>query len=413
MARCASPTIATRRIMHILHSGLVSFFRISVPRRAAISHGKSVPQVHGRVPFVGSAANVHTSALSADMGPHAHVNRSHDAALHRLAQARSLEDGVPQLPDGRGSPSSGNASKLHSPANETGHIDVAQASKPISTSAVATAIPKKHSEPDMLASQGGSMEMLNRPKINGFSDQDHGGLPRYHTSTTHHPVHHPEGPPPVTLTQGVEPYKPGAAAMDGTLVTDMFSPAEVYDLLVEAGAKKAKKAWPNAFMLGIMAGLYIGIGSMLAVTVGGAVPELKEDNPGLAKFVLGFIGLPFGLFMVVVTGADLFTGNSAMTFAAFLARKISVLVSRSAMPRLPATPDPVLIDLLSLPQSSSVHVAVRCAPLQDMLWAWGMSWFANFVGSLVVVGLVMAAETHEHHEGAISIAEHKCENPFG
>jgi len=34
-----------------------------------------------------------------------------------------------------------------------------------------------------------------------------------------------------------------------------------------------------------------------------------EENPGLSAFLKGAVGLPFGLTMVVLTGAELFTGN--------------------------------------------------------------------------------------------------------
>lgn len=95
---------------------------------------------------------------------------------------------------------------------------------------------------------------------------------------------------------------------------------------VAAGVSKVEAPWISAVVLGILAGMYISVGALLALSVGGSMPEAKEDNPGLQKIVLGLFGLPFGLFMVVITGADLFTGNLANTFAAFLARKVSALV---------------------------------------------------------------------------------------
>ncbi len=41
-----------------------------------------------------------------------------------------------------------------------------------------------------------------------------------------------------------------------------------------------------------------------------------QTNPGLQKLVAGAFGLPFGLFMVLVCGAELFTGNTCIMAAA-------------------------------------------------------------------------------------------------
>jgi len=96
--------------------------------------------------------------------------------------------------------------------------------------------------------------------------------------------------------------------------------------------------------------------------------------PPARRFVFGLIGLPFGLFMVVVTGADLFTGNVGFTLAAAWAGKIGYL---------------------------------------EMLRCWAVSWLSNFAGSLVVVGLIVASGTHEDHHGAMIVAEKKCSHGFG
>ena len=43
--------------------------------------------------------------------------------------------------------------------------------------------------------------------------------------------------------------------------------------------------------------------------VGGASPALAASNPGLCNFLKGAVGLPAGLTLVILTGAELFTGN--------------------------------------------------------------------------------------------------------
>ena len=65
----------------------------------------------------------------------------------------------------------------------------------------------------------------------------------------------------------------------------------------------------KTFLLGILGGAFIGFGSFMAISIGGS-------NPGLQKLVYGAFGLPFGLFLVLLCGAELFTGNTALLTAA-------------------------------------------------------------------------------------------------
>jgi len=41
----------------------------------------------------------------------------------------------------------------------------------------------------------------------------------------------------------------------------------------------------------------------------------KGEDPGLQKLVFGAFGLPFGLTMVIICGAELVTGNFAVMTA--------------------------------------------------------------------------------------------------
>ena len=82
------------------------------------------------------------------------------------------------------------------------------------------------------------------------------------------------------------------------------------------GASKASMSAAKTFLLGILGGAFIGFGSFLAISVGGACPGLVSSNPGLQKMVYGAFGLPFGLFLVLLCGAELFTGNTALLTAA-------------------------------------------------------------------------------------------------
>ena len=63
-------------------------------------------------------------------------------------------------------------------------------------------------------------------------------------------------------------------------------PVALYEGAVAAGAAKAAASWSKIFKLGVVSGAYIGFGSFLAITVGGACPGLAQANPGLQKVSL-------------------------------------------------------------------------------------------------------------------------------
>lgn len=67
-------------------------------------------------------------------------------------------------------------------------------------------------------------------------------------------------------------------------------------------AKVSAPLW-KLVLLGILAGFLIGCGALIS-----AVGSFGVADPGLAKVVAGLL-FPAGLIMVVLTGAELFTGN--------------------------------------------------------------------------------------------------------
>ena len=99
------------------------------------------------------------------------------------------------------------------------------------------------------------------------------------------------------------------------------SPQAGFDGAVAAGTKKASMPASKIFGLGMLSGAHIGFGAFLMLTVGGACPGLAATNPGLKSIVSGAFGLPFGLFMTLMTGAELFTGNTAVVTMAVLEKK--------------------------------------------------------------------------------------------
>lgn len=75
------------------------------------------------------------------------------------------------------------------------------------------------------------------------------------------------------------------------------------------GVAKATSPWISLFVLGIMAGAYIGFGGLFALTVTFDMdPSL---GIGMKKLVTGG-AFSIGLMLVVIAGGELFTGNNLM-----------------------------------------------------------------------------------------------------
>jgi formate transporter len=61
---------------------------------------------------------------------------------------------------------------------------------------------------------------------------------------------------------------------------------------------------------------------LLALIVGGGVPGIKSSDVGLQKFIFGGV-FPVGLMLVIIAGAELFTGNTAVMGAGVLAHRVT------------------------------------------------------------------------------------------
>ena len=100
------------------------------------------------------------------------------------------------------------------------------------------------------------------------------------------------------------------------------SPKETTCSVDNIGCNKIGIEFGPLLTLSFLAGAFIAFGGLLAVIVGGGVPDIKAANPGLQKFIFGAV-FPVGLMLVVVAGAELFTGNNASCVPAVLSGKAS------------------------------------------------------------------------------------------
>lgn len=158
------------------------------------------------------------------------------------------------------------------------------------------------------------------------------------------------------------------------------TPTEVIENALNAGTNKVKlrSASFNRFIiLTMLAGIYIAFGGILSLTLGYGFPETTAGNPGLQKLLSG-AAFPIGLILVVVLGAELFTGNNALLMPPLLTRRCSIA---------------------------------------DVLVNWTLVWIGNFMGALLfvyfMVYLTGLTAIEPYHSAIINIANAKVSMPWG
>jgi hypothetical protein len=83
------------------------------------------------------------------------------------------------------------------------------------------------------------------------------------------------------------PAVPAVAPAPAEPLPGVFPPAAVYSKVVEAGAAKAAMPWAKVLVLGVLAGVYIGFGGLLANMVGGNCPGAHPPGGGGRRGALG------------------------------------------------------------------------------------------------------------------------------
>jgi formate/nitrite transporter len=137
---------------------------------------------------------------------------------------------------------------------------------------------------------------------------------------------------------------------------DAFSPAEIASLVRTRGVAKANAPTVTTFVLGVLAGAFIALGAVLSTVIG----TDSSLGFGVTRWLAG-IGFSLGLILVVVAGAELFTGNN--------------LISMSVV-------------------SGSVT-------LRRLVRNWGIVYVGNLVGALSVVAMVWLAGWWQQDDAAV------------
>lgn len=94
-------------------------------------------------------------------------------------------------------------------------------------------------------------------------------------------------------------------------MNNFLAPAEIAEFTIGVGVKKSTLSIPKMLLLGFLAGAFIalaGQGSNIAVH--------NIAPVGIAKLIAGTL-FPTGLILVIVAGAELFTGNTLIIMSCF------------------------------------------------------------------------------------------------
>ena len=136
----------------------------------------------------------------------------------------------------------------------------------------------------------------------------------------------------------------------------MLNPAEIAETAENVGVSKASLPLGKAFILAVMAGFYIGLGATFMLVV------KTDPNLGFGlSALLGGVAFALGLTLVLIAGAELFTGNNLMTIG-LLSKKYSVA---------------------------------------QLLSRWGIVYLGNFVGSILLALILFFGEFYTLGGGAV------------
>ena len=139
---------------------------------------------------------------------------------------------------------------------------------------------------------------------------------------------------------------------------DAYSPKDIAERVEDIGVTKARLPLLTVATLGVLAGGFIGLGALYFTFV---TSDASLTFAG--SRVLGGVAFSLGLILVVVAGAELFTGNNLLVMA-WASRRITT---------------------------------------QELLANWTIVFVANFVGAIGLVVLVFLAQQWQMNNNAVGI----------
>jgi len=138
---------------------------------------------------------------------------------------------------------------------------------------------------------------------------------------------------------------------------DALPPAQVARKAETVGLTKAGMPTFDVFVLSVLAGAFIALGAIFATTVAAGGAELPY---GVVRLLAG-LAFTLGLILVVVAGAELFTGNNLIVMA-WASRRVATVA---------------------------------------LLGNWAVVWIGNFVGAFATALIVYVSEQYTFGGGAV------------
>ena len=142
---------------------------------------------------------------------------------------------------------------------------------------------------------------------------------------------------------------------------DALLPAEMARRAEYLGVRKAEAPLLATFTLAVLAGAFIALGSVFATTVAAGTSGTLPF--GVTRLLIGSV-FSLGLILVVVGGAELFTGNNLIVMA-WASRKVTTAA---------------------------------------MLRNWAVVYLGNFVGAIGTAGLVILSRQYTFGGGTVGVA---------
>ncbi|MCH9670061.1 MAG: formate/nitrite transporter family protein [Gammaproteobacteria bacterium] len=137
---------------------------------------------------------------------------------------------------------------------------------------------------------------------------------------------------------------------------DAYSPNQIADRVQSLGVTKARMSLRQTMVLSVLAGAFIALGAIFYTVV--STDSLLGWGPSR---LLGGVAFSLGLVLVLIAGAELFTGNNLLTMA-WASRRIST---------------------------------------RDIVRNWLIVYVGNFLGASILVVLAQLANLQGLHEGAV------------
>ena len=139
---------------------------------------------------------------------------------------------------------------------------------------------------------------------------------------------------------------------------DAYAPREIAHRIETLGVTKVRSDTLSVLILAVLAGAFIALGALFFIIV----VTRPVSGFGITRLV-GGVAFSLGLILVVVGGAELFTGNNLVAMA-WASRRITTV---------------------------------------ELLRNWGLVYLGNVLGALGTVGFVCLGRVHQLGDGAVGV----------